>query len=64
MLGNFLYSQLLFLSLSIISEVGVSLKSITSPIEKFNKDKLKQLEETDKLPETIRGEGGFGSTGK
>jgi dUTP pyrophosphatase len=23
-----------------------------------------ELEETDQLPETIRGEGGFGSTGK
>ena len=31
---------------------------ILSPVIKI------KLEETDRLPETIRGEGGFGSTGK
>ena len=31
---------------------------ILTPIIKMN------LEETDNLPETVRGEGGFGSTGK
>ena len=31
---------------------------ILTPVVKMN------LEETDNLPETIRGEGGFGSTGK
>ncbi|MDC0356607.1 hypothetical protein OAM33_01370 [Candidatus Pelagibacter sp.] len=31
---------------------------ILTPVIKMN------LEETDNLPETVRGEGGFGSTGK